>query len=64
MVSLYILNLNLGLSKTLSNFLVFLKKIFKGQNMTTGPQWYAMKKNLPEGNSLQDFEQKVCPILN
>ena len=37
--------LKTSLTEALLKFLALLKKILKGQNLTTGPQCYAMTKN-------------------
>ena len=39
-------------------FLVLINNILKVNNLTTGPQMYAIKKNFMVGESLQFLEQK------
>ena len=41
-----------------------LQKIIKGQILKTGPQWYAITKNLLMGESLRVFEQQATYIGN
>ena len=59
MVLLYVQIFKTGSDKALLKFLVLLKKILKGQNLTTCPQWYVMANNLLIGYNPCAFEHKV-----
>ena len=59
MVSLYVPIFRTGLDESLLKFLVLLKKILNGQNLTTKYQWYMTKNNLLTGENFCAFEQKV-----
>ena len=54
-VSLYILIFKTSLAESLLKFLVLLKKILKDWNLTTGPQYYVLTKNLLAVEAIQVF---------
>ena len=63
-VLIYLLIFNIGLAKALLKFIVLLKKIFRGRNLTMGRQFYVMKKNLLAVEALQVFKQRSRSIVN
>ena len=58
-LSLYVPIFKSGPPEMLLKYLVVLQKILKGQSLTTGPQQYAMARNLLAGEALRVFNQKA-----
>ena len=58
-ISLYIPIFKTGTPEMILKFLVVLKKVIKGQSLTTGPQMYAMTRNLLAGEALRVFNQQA-----
>ena len=50
---------NIGSPEEWLTFMKTLRVIFKGQNLTSGPEQFTMARRLLEGNALAVFENKV-----
>ena len=59
MVILYFTIFNTISAEALLKLLMILRKIFKGNNIKTGPQHWSTTKNILAGEALLYFEQKV-----
>ena len=56
-VEIYVPLFRTGSPEALLKFITLLNKIIRGQDLSTGPQNFGMKRNLFIGESLQMFEQ-------
>ena len=63
-VSIYIPISRTGSEKSLLKFIFLLKKILKGQNLITGPQYYTTTKNIIAGDSLKKIEHEFQETVN